>query len=93
MKISQIGKRDDDEVGCLVDIDSEAARKMFRTMPTTLAGVTALVFGPKRLTKARWGVPLRPLLGKPIQHIAKFHNKRPECADGGKSDKNTLKTP
>jgi hypothetical protein len=33
------------------------------------------------------------LFGEPIQHVAKLHNKRPECADGGKSDKNTFKTP
>ena len=36
--------------------------------------------------------PKMSLFGKPIQHVAKLHNKRPECADGGKSDKNTLKT-
>jgi hypothetical protein len=74
LKISQIGKRDDDEVGCLVDIDSEAARKMFRTMPTTLAGVTALVFGPKRFRRPATAEDNKGPVGCPASTVTRETN-------------------
>jgi hypothetical protein len=34
--------------------------------------------------------PRVTLFGKPVERVAKLHDKRPECADGDKDRQNTL---